>query len=152
MNLAETSYSNPTQDIILRSTVVCVTNQRQCERLIKAGRVIADISRTELTVISVVDPAKISRDTDALEYLFEVSKQNNAVMSIQYATDPLRCIADFIRDNKAVNVVTGMSEGQSSILPRLWTRFQNTSFFTVTLDGEVLPTASKEEDQSDFIA
>lgn len=139
MNLAETSYSNPTQEIILNSTVVCVTDQRRCERLIKAGRVIADISKTNLTVISVMNPQRINKDTDALEYLFEVSKQNNAVMSIQYSTDPLARITDFIRENKAVNVVTGMREGQNSILPNLWKRFENTSFFTVTLDGEVLP-------------
>ena len=138
MNLAETSYSNPTQEIILNSTVVCVTDQR-CERLIKAGRVIADISKTNLTVISVMNPQRINKDTDALEYLFGVSKQNNAVMSIQYSTDPLARITDFIRENKAVNVVTGMREGQNSILPNLWKRFENTSFFTVTLDGEVLP-------------
>ncbi|MBC8546585.1 hypothetical protein H8711_06505 [Clostridiaceae bacterium NSJ-31] len=139
MNLAETSYSNPTQEIILNSTVVCVTDQRRCERLIKAGRVIADISKTNLTVISVMNPQRINKDTDALEYLFGVSKQNNAVMSIQYSTDPLARITDFIRENKAVNVVTGMREGQNSILPNLWKRFENTSFFTVTLDGEVLP-------------
>ena len=60
-------------------------------------------------------------------------------MSIQYSTDPLARITDFIRENKAVNVVTGMREGQNSILPNLWKRFENTSFFTVTLDGEVLP-------------
>ena len=124
---------------ILNSTVVCVTDQRRCERLIKAGRVIADISKTNLTVISVMNPQRINKDTDALEYLFGVSKQNNAVMSIQYSTDPLARITDFIRENKAVNVVTGMREGQNSILPNLWKRFENTSFFTVTLDGEVLP-------------
>lgn len=138
MNLAETSYSSPTQDIILKSTVVCVTNQRQCERLIKAGRVIADISKTDLTVISVVSPERVKHDTDALEYLFDVSKQNNAVMSIQYSTDPFKCIAGFIRDNKAINVVTGMRAGQNSILPTLWRNLQDTTFFTVTMEGEVL--------------
>ncbi|WP_312641563.1 hypothetical protein [Hydrogenoanaerobacterium sp.] len=143
MNLAETSYSNPTQDIILNSTVVCVTNQRQCERLIQAGRVIADISKTDLTVISVMNPEDVKKDTDALEYLFEVSKQNNAVMSIQYSTDSLKSIANFIRDNKAINVVTGMREGENSILPKLWTRFEHASFFSVTLDGEVLPTMTE---------
>ncbi|RPF43430.1 hypothetical protein EDD70_2395 [Hydrogenoanaerobacterium saccharovorans] len=143
MNLAETSYSNPTQDIILNSTVVCVTNQRQCERLIKAGRVIADISKTDLTVISVINPQNMKKESDALEYLFEVSKQNNAVMSIQYSTDALKSIADFIRENKAINVVTGMREGENSILPKLWTRFENASFFSVTLDGEVLPAMTE---------
>lgn len=139
MNLAQTSYSSPTQDIIMGSTVVCVTNQRQCERLIKAGRVIAEISKTNLTVISVVNPGTKNQDAEALEYLFDVSKQNNAVMSIQYSTDPLRCIESFIRDNKAINVVTGLRAGQHSILPDLWKRFENTSFFTVTLEGELVP-------------
>lgn len=135
MNLSDTSYSSPTQEMIQRSTVVCVTDQRRCERLIKAGRVIADISKTGLTVISVVDPGRTA-DPDALEFLFGVSKQHNAVMSIQYSVDPLRCIADFIAENKALNVVTGMREGENSILPKLWQRFSDTCFFTVTQDGE----------------
>lgn len=142
MNLAQTNYSNPTKEILLHSTVVCVTNQRQCERLIKAGRVIADISRTNLIVISVAPPHPENQDVDALEYLFGISKQNNAVMSIQYSDDPLRCIADFIHDNQAINVVTGMREGENSILPKLWTQFEDTSFFTVTLAGEVLPSTA----------
>lgn len=140
MNLSDTSYSSPTQEMIHRSTVVCVTDQRRCERLIKAGRVIADISKTGLTVISVVDPAR-SADPEALEFLFGVSKLHNAVMSIQYSADALRCIADFIADNKALNVVTGMREGENSILPKLWQRFSATCFFTVTQDGEYRRTA-----------
>lgn len=138
MNLAQTSYSSPTQDMIIKSTVVCVTNQRQCERLIKAGRLIADLSKTPLTIISVVNPEGKYTDTDALEYLFEVSKQNNAVMALRYSNSPLTCIADFIRENDAQNVVTGEKSGQNSILPKLWRSFKSATFFTVTLDGEVL--------------
>lgn len=138
MNLAQTSYSSPTKEMIFNSTVVCVTNQRQCERLIKAGRVIANIAKTPLTVISVVNPKSAHNDTDALEYLFDVSKQNNAVMALQYSTNPLACIEDFIRENKAKNVVTGMREGENSILTKLWTSFKDATFFTVTMDGEVL--------------
>ena len=146
MNLSDTSYSSPTQDIILRSTVVCVTDQRRCERLIKAGRVIANLSKTELTVISVVDQKHHTADPEALEFLFHVSKQHNAVMSILYSSDPLRCIADFIAENQAVNVVTGMREGSHSILPKLWQKFNDTCFFTVTQDGEYRP--AHEEDSA----
>lgn len=152
MNLAETSYSSPTQDIIMRSTVVCVTNQRQCERLIKAGRIIADISKTDLTVINVTDAGLKNQDTAALEYLFEVSKQNNAVMSIQYSASPLKCIENFIRNNKAINVVTGLREGENSILPDLWKNFEGTSFFTVTLEGELLPSGDAQDSAPQGVA
>ena len=137
MDLAQTSYSTPTKKMLYKSTVVCVTNQRQCERLIKAGRIIANLSKTMLTVISVVNPEISDTDTAALEYLFEVSKQNNAVMALEYSKDPLACIGEFIRTNEAQNVVTGMREGQNSILPKLWTNFKSATFFTVTLNGEV---------------
>ena len=37
----------------LKSTAVLVTNQFQCERLIQAGRSVADISKTDLIVLNV---------------------------------------------------------------------------------------------------
>ena len=139
---------DPLQDMMQRSTVVCVTNQMQCERLIKAGRLIADMSHTNLTVISVVSPEQQRTGTDALEYLYEVSKQNGAVMSIIYNDDPFGTITDFIKQNKAINVVTGLREGQNSILPKLWRDFDSTHFFTVTLEGEVRPSGHKAPDAS----
>ena len=36
-----------------KATVVCVTDQFQCERIIRAGRSIANLSDTSLLVVSV---------------------------------------------------------------------------------------------------
>lgn len=58
-----------------RVTVVCVTNQFQCDRIIKAGRVMADLSNTALNVISVANPGR-DQDPAALQHLFDVTKEN----------------------------------------------------------------------------
>ena len=114
------------------STVVCVTNQFGCERLIKAGRILADLSGTVLYVIHVVNPA----------VKYELSKLNNAAMSILYNEDVFRAISTFIKENKTVNVVTGfpgdeIQHNENNVLDRLWNRFCNTKFFVVDYDGEL---------------
>ena len=119
------------------STIVCVTNQYECERLIKAGRVVADLSNTDLRVINV-SPVDISRtDFAALEYLYEVSKQYEASMSILYSDDAYHTLASYLKQNKASHVVTGESDGKNTMLPHLWSRFSMTRFFTVSKNGQL---------------
>ena len=46
-------------------TVVCVTDQRRCDRIIRAGKMLSDLSGNQLTVINVVDPNRRS-DPDSM--------------------------------------------------------------------------------------
>ena len=50
------TLSEQTQHPTKRHTIVCVTNQFHCERLIRAGRLIAELSKTSLLVINVSSP------------------------------------------------------------------------------------------------
>ena len=118
-----------------RSTVVCVTNHLSCERLIRAGRLIADLSKTPLLVINVSSPDLSEQDAKALEYLFTVSKDNGAQMTVLYENDPMTHLTRFIKEHRAANVVTGMAGQTRSPLPDLWRQLQNIQFFTVTEDG-----------------
>lgn len=118
------------------TTLVLVTDQFACERIIKSARVIADLSRTELNVLSVM---KTGAETNpaALEHLFGVAKEYDARMTVTFSDNPQSAIVHFIRENKAVNAVTGVPNSEESILVRMWKTLRNVSFFTVTEKGEL---------------
>lgn len=118
-----------------RATVVCVTNQHQCERLIKAGSLVADLSKTSLLVVHVSQMGDSLKDANALEHLFQVSKDFNAPMTVLYDKDVAACLARFFKESKAVNVVTGQAEKNHSPLPALWRKFERVQFFSVEQDG-----------------
>ena len=138
-----------TQHPTRRHTVVCLTNQFHCERLIRAGRLIAELSKTSLLVINDSSPDLSENDAKALEYLFQVSKENGAEMTVLYSDEPMRQLTKFIKESKAVNVVTGMDAQQNSPLTDLWRKFTSAHFFTVMEDGSF---SERESDQSFHIA
>lgn len=117
-------------------TVVLVTNQFQCERLIHAGRTLADAFGTELCVLSVQN-SHYPQNPLALEHLFHVSKQNAGVMHVTYGEDPARQIIHFVKYNKVVHIVSGMPKDEHSMLYTIWRKFTHIRFFTVSEDGSM---------------
>ncbi len=121
-----------------KTTVVCVTSQTTCERLIRAARRIADLTSTELLVISVSRPDPTAEDLESLEYLFDISKQFNAQMDVIYNADPFSTLSKFFRQQDAQNVITGMPVGEGSILEQLWEKFPNICFYAVNFSDVIL--------------
>ena len=106
-----------------KSTAVLVTNQFQCERLIQAGRSVADISKTDLIVLNV-QSNEYPANPEAIQYLFNISTQNGAMMNVMYAQDTFKTIVQYIKDNKTAYVVTGMPQTKNSILHRITLQLQ----------------------------
>ncbi|MEA5010557.1 MAG: hypothetical protein VB100_02410 [Angelakisella sp.] len=125
-------------------TVVLVTDQFRCERLITEGRKIADRCGTTLNVINVA-VSSAERNPQAIEYLYQVSKDNDATMMIHYSHDPVKYISQMFRDSTPANVVTGMPQANNSMLHRLWMRFEQVSFFVVEENGEAAPVTLKDK-------
>ena len=138
-----TSFSTAPRQPLQPITMVLVTDQFQCERLIKAGRALADELGTSLEVINVA-AAGVERNPQALEFLFQVSKDHGALMMIHYSDDPAKFITRLIRDEMPSSVVTGLPQQQGSLLHRIWTRFETISFYTVEHDGTVRPITLKD--------
>lgn len=65
-------------------TLVLVTDQFKCERLIRAGRQLAQRDGTTLEVINVA-AAGVAQNPEAIEYLYRISKENDAAMMIHYS-------------------------------------------------------------------
>ena len=119
-------------------TIVLVTDQFQCKRLITAGRALSERTGTQLEVVNVA-AAGVERNPQAIEYLFSVSRENGASMTIHYSDQPERFLGELIRERCPAAVVTGLPGQGSSLLHKIWMRFESVSFFTVDHEGLLRP-------------
>lgn len=129
------------------TTVVCVTDQFSCERLIHVGRRIADMSGTSLVVVSSGQLSP-SLNHEALDHLFSVSKEYGADMDVFYSETPFETLLSFLQGSGARHVVTGMPQEKNSILNLMWERFPQMNFYTVDTDSSLYPRTSERAEVS----
>lgn len=118
--------------------MVCVTQQKSCERLIKRG---ADLCRSEHDELYVVHVVKENwkffsklQESDALEYLFDISKTYGAYLSVIKAPDIVSTLARFIDEHKIEEVVMGESlevTTQQNMINRLTENIEDDIRFTI---------------------
>lgn len=93
--------------------MVCVTQQKTCERLIRRGAEIREEQGGELFVIHVakegVNFLGKSKEGDALEYLFEKSKNYGANLTVIRSHDVLATLRDLTDKNDIGIIVLGES-------------------------------------------
>ncbi len=94
-----------------KKTMVCVTVQRTCERLIREGAAIA--GDAGLSVVHVArNGTKLlgaGSDGEALEYLFRIARGYGAEMDMQRSDDVIITIAELAEKNDVECVVLGAS-------------------------------------------
>ncbi len=93
------------------TTLVCVTGQRDCDRLIRAGRKIAEDYSTLLQVLCV-QPTSSGFETscEELEYLRQTARDAKAEMTVYFNDDAALMAVGFIKQIGATHIVTGMAE------------------------------------------
>lgn len=96
-----------------KNILVCITQQRTCERLIRNAAELRKEYRGNLFVIHVVknnlnflDNAK---EGEALEYLFDISKSAGANLSVLKSDEIASTIAGFAEENKIDCIIMGDS-------------------------------------------
>lgn len=98
--------------------LVCVTQQKTCERLIKKGASVRDELKGELYVIHVASNGLNflgnSKEGEALEFLFDISKSQGAELTVLRDDNIVKTITGFSRDNKITNIILGESPGECS--------------------------------------
>ena len=92
--------------------LVCVTKQKTCERLIKTGaRLAKEAGDAELLVVHV-----LHRDDnilgnmmqgDALEFLFKISKQVGADMTVLRSEKVIETLIEYAKKNEVSTIVVG---------------------------------------------
>lgn len=96
---------------IKKAVLVCVTGQRDCDRLIRAGKRIAGECHVPLQVLCVQPTsAGFDADCEELEYLRQTARDAGAEMSVYFDNDAPLMAAGFAKMIGALHIVTGMAE------------------------------------------
>jgi len=101
---------------LYKNILVCVTKQKNCERLIEA----ASEHRREQGNLHVLHVAKNSwnildnsSESEALEYLFEISKSYGAEMTVLRNNNISETIAEFAKQQEIELIVLGESSNEN---------------------------------------
>lgn len=93
--------------------LVCVTQQKTCERLIKKGAALRDELGGELFIIHVamngLNFLGNSKEGEALEYLFGISKSVGAELTVLRSGNIVKTITGFAKENRITNIIVGES-------------------------------------------
>ncbi|SRR5690554_4127580 len=93
--------------------MVCVTRQKTCERLIKIGKKVATELQADLSVVHVakngVNFLGNPDEGEALDYLFSVSKESDAEMTVLRSDNEVSTLVEFARKNNITEIVVGQS-------------------------------------------
>ncbi|MDR0397530.1 MAG: hypothetical protein LBH66_09565 [Oscillospiraceae bacterium] len=99
--------------------MVCVTAQRQCERLIRAGSAIARGGELSVVHVAPMDQPllygeNVGGDSQALDFLYRAARSFNADMIVEHNDNPLDAIAALAARLGAQCVVLGISAAGTS--------------------------------------
>lgn len=97
----------------VKNIMVCVTQQKTCDRLIRRGAEIRDENNGELFVIHVAKEGwnflGNTKEGDALEYLFQKAKDYGANLTVVRSQDVLKTIKDLTEKNNIDLLILGES-------------------------------------------
>lgn len=99
-----------------KRTMVCVTVQKTCERLIRHGAALAGSAGLSVVHVARGGEKLLGADSDgeALEYLFHIAREYGAEMDMLRSDDVFGTIIDFARKNNIENIVLGASGARES--------------------------------------
>lgn len=93
--------------------MVCVTQQKTCDRLIKQGHEFLGKETGELFIIHVAHYQfkflNNSKEGDALEYLYEKALEYGANLTVVRSNDILQTLIDLVEKNKITHIILGQS-------------------------------------------
>lgn len=97
----------------MKNILVCVTQQKTCERLIRKAAEMRDENKGNLFVIHVIKNSwnilDNTKEGEALEYLFGISKAAGANLSVLKSDEIEATIAQYATDNKINCIIMGNS-------------------------------------------
>ena len=92
------------------SILVCVTGQRDCDRLIRVGKQLADERSIPMQVLCV-QPTSAGYDANCeeLEYLRQTARNASAEMTVYFDDEAALIAVGFAKQIRATHIVTGMA-------------------------------------------
>lgn len=129
-----------------KNIMVCVTQQKTCQRLIKRGSELRNKYNGELFIIHVAKEGwhflGKSEDGDALEFLFQKAKDYGANLTVVRSNDVLGTLENLVKKNKIDLIVLGESgenNESTNIVNNLGKQFQEEVKF------EIMPANEKRK-------
>jgi K+-sensing histidine kinase KdpD len=102
----------------MKNVMVCVTQQKHCDRLIQYGHDFLGDQKGELFIIHVahyqIKFLGNSKEGDALEYLYEKALEYGANLTVVRSNNVLETLSDLVKKNKITHVIVGES-GETEI-------------------------------------
>ena len=96
-----------------KKVMVCVTQQKTCDRLIQYGNDILDDKQDELFIIHVAHyQFKFlgnSKEGEALEYLYEKALEYGAQLTVVRSNDVLETLIDLVEKYRITHIILGES-------------------------------------------
>jgi len=127
--------------------MVCVTQQKSCDRLILRADEIKKHESDEVHVVHVVKENwkyfGMLKESDALDYLFDASKGYGASLSVIKATDIEETLKSYAEKNKIDIIIMGESL-ESTAQQNMIKRLQNKT--TKEVEFEIVPVSSDIQD------
>lgn len=125
-----------------KRVLVCVTQQKTCERLIKKGASIGNEIGGELFIIHSAKNGfnflGNSKEGEALEYLFGISKSVGAELNVLRSDDIVKTITGFAKENRITNLILGESpgEGNSDIINNIKKKLSTVDIYIMPYDED----------------
>jgi K+-sensing histidine kinase KdpD len=111
-----------------RNVMVCVTQQKTCDRLIRYGHDFVNEGKGELYIIHVAHYEfkflGSSQEGEALEYLYQKALEYGANLTVVRSNHVLDTLVDLVKKNKISHVVLGES-GEIKSESNIITQFEN---------------------------
>lgn len=96
-----------------KKVMVCVTQQKTCDRLIQYGHELINDEKGELFIIHVAHyQFKFlgnSKEGEALEYLYEKALEYGAQLTVVRSNDVLDTLVDLVEKYKITHIILGES-------------------------------------------
>ena len=117
---------------VSKKVMVCVTQQKTCDRLIQYGNEILDDKQDELFIIHVAHyQFKFlgnTKEGEALEYLYEKALEYGAQLTVVRSNDVLETLIDLVEKYGITHVILGESGEVSesdNLVHKLESRIKN---------------------------
>lgn len=98
--------------------MICVTQQKTCERLIKAGVRLQEKQDGNIFVVHIAPEGwnilGNSKEGEALDYLFDISKEVGADMTVLRSSEVIKTIIEFCQKHDIKSIVLGESKEKST--------------------------------------
>ncbi len=95
------------------NVMVCVTQQKSCERLILEGQRKLEIGKSELYIIHVASKKNRFLNSDveveALDYLYDKAQEIGANLTVIRANNVLETLLNLVHKNRIKHIIMGTS-------------------------------------------